>query len=149
MKEPTSSLHKSSRQMSTPPPITPHRWENMTIGLTRPLHPAEPTTPAETLVPPLNYVAMAMGNTDSLELFFLTMCSTHAFLAPDEHRCSSGSFCTTPHAPAMEDMSMSYKSQLLVFQMVFLPWECVQLCSYTDVNYLKLDLCETRDIYNL
>lgn len=71
MKEPTSSLHKSSRQMSTPPPITPHRWENMTIGLTRPPHPAEPTTPAETLVPPLNYVAMAMGNTDSLELFFL------------------------------------------------------------------------------
>lgn len=54
----------------------------------------------------------------------------------------------TLHTPTMEDMSMSYKSQLIVFQMVFLPWECVQLCSYTDVNYLNLELCETRDIFN-
>lgn len=55
----------------------------------------------------------------------------------------------TPYTPTMEDTSMSYKSQLMVFQMIFLPWECVQLCSYTDVNYLNLDLCETRDNFNL
>lgn len=77
------------------------------------------------------------------------MCSTHAFLAPDEHRCTSGSFRMTPHTPTMEEMSMPIKSQLMMLQMVFLPWECVQLCSYTDVNYLNLDLCETRDIFSL
>lgn len=69
MKEPTSSLHKSSKRMSTPPPITQHHWENMTIDQTPPPHPAEPTTPAETHLPPLSYIAMVMGNTDSPELF--------------------------------------------------------------------------------
>lgn len=69
MKEQTSFLHKSSRRTSTPPPITPHRWENMTIDLTPPPRPAEPTTPAETCVPPFSYIAMVMGNTDSPELF--------------------------------------------------------------------------------
>lgn len=69
MKEPTTFHHKSSRQTSTPPPITPHHWENMTIGPTLLPHPAEISTPAETHVLRLSYISMVMGNIDSLELF--------------------------------------------------------------------------------
>lgn len=66
--------------MSTLPPTTPPRWENMTTGQTPPPHPAEPTTPAETRVLPPSYIAMVMGNTDSFcELlpYAPPMCSWH------------------------------------------------------------------------
>lgn len=150
MKEPTTFRHKSSRRTSTPPPITPHHWENMTIDLTLPPPPAEITTPAETCVLLLSYFPMVMGNTVSLELFCKLL--PHAPPMHFWHLKRIGALLdhfARLLTPTMEEMSMSYKSQLMIFQMVFLPGECLQLCSYTDVNYLNLDVCKTRDILSL
>lgn len=58
MRGPTTSLLHFSRQMCTPPPITPQHWANMTTAQTPHPLPAEPITTAETCLPIHSFIAM-------------------------------------------------------------------------------------------
>lgn len=87
-KEQTSSLRRSNRRTSTPPPTTPQPWVNMTTGPTRPLHPAEPITTAET--PFCSTMATVTGEKCHAEAFFFPKPLLRASPLLSQHLMSGG-----------------------------------------------------------